>query len=83
MDINDHWDPDYSCPKCGRSFASENAMEQHQQALNHWKYDCETCSRTFRDVDDCDEHMQTNGHFRNYCQPCDRSFINENALKMV
>src|ERR1700761_7387566 len=83
MDDNDHWDPDYFCPLCNRPFASLGAMEQHQQAVNHWKFECETCTRTFKYSNDCNEHMRAHSHFRNYCQDCDRNFINENALKMV
>jgi hypothetical protein len=66
------------CETCGREFGSQQAADQHMNALDHWgpRYECDTCDREFFTQRSADQHMDDTGHqepqFK--CETCDRRF---------
>ncbi|KAL1979035.1 hypothetical protein VTN96DRAFT_7288 [Rasamsonia emersonii] len=74
----------FKCETCPRVFKSQNAADQHMNALRHWrpKVPCETCGKMFHTQNAADQHMRALGHYKNYCDDCHLAFQNENNLRM-
>lgn len=92
MNAVGHCPPDFECDTCDRYFGSEQAVNQHMNAMEHWaessefseseepELECDDCEDTFYDEDDLRDH-ETKKHF--YCDPCDRYFQDYNSINQV
>ncbi|KAH8171557.1 c2H2-type zinc finger domain-containing protein [Sarocladium implicatum] len=83
MKATGHEPPPFECNYCDRFFASQKAVNQHMDALNHWnitEYECdiESCSDAFSEEGDLREHEVTE-HY--YCDDCDQFFQDYNSIK--
>lgn len=79
-----HLDSEFECLRCEREFNSQNALDQHMNALGHWpppsKHKCETCDETFVEKRTAREHMDYWEHWKGLrfeCQSCDRTFSSQ------
>ncbi|MGK7370665.1 MAG: C2H2-type zinc finger protein [Candidatus Halalkalibacterium sp. M3_1C_030] len=51
---------EFDCEKCGKSFSSEQALEQHKQDYDHSKLkECSKCGEKFRSKEKYSEHKKT------------------------
>lgn len=55
----------YVCDSCDREFYSWNAVRQHMDARDHWRwpYECETCDKRFGSQDGAAQHMNALRHW--------------------
>lgn len=72
------------CGPCGRSFGSQEALDQHlRDSLAHAvTYNCEPCRRSFISQKALDQHLRDSpAHAVTYeCEPCGRSFGSKEAI---
>lgn len=80
----------YACDTCDRWFGSQESVEQHMNALDHWDaesyddddagYECDRCERTFASWQAVKQHMTAVDHwFTDLCETCSRRFVNKHA----
>ena len=73
----------YECDTCVRCFASQRAVSQHMNDLDHWgpRYECETCDREFNSQRACDQHMDALDHWgpQHECEVCTHRFYSQDA----
>ncbi|KAF2136380.1 uncharacterized protein K452DRAFT_329736 [Aplosporella prunicola CBS 121167] len=83
MDDTNHWAPIFECETCTSQFRSQNAANQHMNALGHWapSFPCETCGKMFRTQGAANQHMNKLGHWapRVPCETCGLKFFTQNA----
>lgn len=81
MTATGHEPPEFECIDCDRYFGSQQAVNQHMDALDHWGgYPCDDCSDTFSDEKNLREHEEVK-HF--YCSPCDQYFQSYDNIRTV
>ncbi|KAL0929921.1 zinc finger protein [Colletotrichum truncatum] len=84
-----HEVPDFECDSCDRYFQSQQAVEQHMNALDHWAESASDEADYYCDYDSCSEGFGDEEELRNheieehfYCDSCDREFQDLNSIKM-
>lgn len=69
---------EYECQTCDRRFGSNQACNQHMNALDHWapRFDCETCTRDFASQHAANQHMSVLNHWapKVPCETCSKKF---------
>ena len=67
------------CDRCDRSFVSEHALWQHEEASSmHWF--CRDCDRDFTSNSALIQHM-VNSSRHHYCRSCEEDFDDEDDLE--
>ncbi|OAL48484.1 hypothetical protein IQ07DRAFT_543416 [Pyrenochaeta sp. DS3sAY3a] len=73
----------YECETCTRDFGSQQAANQHMDALGHWepRIECDSCYATFPTQEQVDDHMDDYDHWlrRFECETCTSRFKTQNA----
>jgi len=74
---------DFACSGCGRKFASEMALEQHEEATGHGlEFECTVCGKVFADEQALEQHGTDTGHGAGFaCSACGKTFESEQALQ--
>ncbi|KAL2862243.1 C2H2-type zinc finger protein [Aspergillus lucknowensis] len=82
-DESDVHQPWYECEVCTRTFRTQNACNQHMDAVGHWapRYECETCTKTFCSSNAANQHMNSVGHWapKIPCETCNSKFHTQSA----
>ena len=71
----------FNCPKCQRSFRTEESLLQHCRATSRHSW-CEQCRRVCDDDSNLRTHLKYNIAHRT-CHNCNRVFMSSDNLKMV
>jgi len=77
----------YHCSVCNGSFMSNSALNQHQQAVQHFDrveipkaFLCSACDRVFGSEDALNQHQKAAGANHYKCPGCNRKFGSAQAL---
>jgi ribosomal protein S26 len=78
-DSSDNW----CCDQCGKEFATERALEQHQRDTGHFEnWCCDQCGKEFATERALEQHQRDTGHVHSWCcGQCSKEFATERALE--